>query len=234
MRILICDDEEIIVNTVENMLKNICYKKDTILKATSGAELLDLFYKSTYLINLILLDIKMEGLNGIELTKLIKEHSPRTIVILITRYENFALDGYKARAFNFLLKPINEEKLKVAVEESKQLIVEDDYFIVRLKKETTFLSVKDIFYIESYNRKIIYYTQNNSYETNEKFRNVIEKFESKGFCKAHKSYLVNLNYVDKVDKKSREVIICNQFKVPIGSRNIKNFVDKLVEVRRCL
>ncbi len=233
MIIITCDDDKKFVKDFSKQLKEICSNNDIVLSAKNGYELLELFEKQNYRIDLVFLDIEMQGLNGISLTKTIRDISPTTIVILVTNYEHYALDGYKARAFNYLLKPVKIELLKSALQEATKLIKTDDYFAIEIKKETIFLSFKDILYIESYSRKILYYTQNSIYETNEKFSDVVKAFESKDFYKVHKSYLVNLNYVDKVDKSNKEIDLLNGFKIPIGNRNIKDLIIKLIEVRKC-
>ncbi len=233
MIIITCDDDKKFVYDFSNLLKTICSDKDIIVSTNSGAELLNLFEKRAYKIDIVFLDIEMNGLDGLLLTKIIKDLSPTTIIILVTNYENYALDGYKARAFNYLLKPINQKTLKDALDEASKLIVDDNYFSIDIKKEITFLNYKDIIYIESFNRKIIYYTRSSKYETSERFSDVVNKFEPNGFYKTHKSFIVNLNYVDKVDKQNKELVLITGFTIPVGGRNIKNLIIKLIEARKC-
>lgn len=123
-RILIVDDDPLIRKSLLEVLKISGYDVDTI---ASGKEALDFLKKKNYA--LVIADLRMPGMDGIELTKEIKKHFPQTEIIIITAYGSVetAIEAMKRGAIDYVLKPINDEEMKI--------IIEKALFQYRLKME---------------------------------------------------------------------------------------------------
>ena len=108
-KILIVDDEKSIREFLEIMLKKEGYK---VGSAVNAEEALKLFHNSNY--ELVISDIKMSGMDGVELLKKIKEINPETIVLMITAYASVdtAIDAMKAGAYDYITKPFNVDEVK--------------------------------------------------------------------------------------------------------------------------
>jgi len=113
MNILLVDDEELqllrLVNTSKKVLKEQNY-----LSFTNPEKALEAS-KSTP-IDLAFLDIEMPLLNGIQLAKKLKAINPKTNIIFVTAYDDYALDAYKVHASGYLTKPVNEAKIKEEID----------------------------------------------------------------------------------------------------------------------
>jgi DNA-binding LytR/AlgR family response regulator len=188
----------------------------TIITAfTKGEDLLDEYQTGKF--DLILMDIFMSGISGIETITTIRKIDENVSVAFTTSSIDYALESYRLEALKYIEKPIRE---KAVVELLK---------MVKLKKENTprltiKISGKDvsvcfnqILYIEQKAHNIfIYFKGGEQLQAVEKLENIANQFDEKNFFRCHKSYLVNLNYVKYLDndlgvfsmKEGQNVHIC--------------------------
>lgn len=106
MTIAICDDEKIICSQVEKLVKNQEPNCDIKL-FDSGEELL----KEQGKFDIIFLDIQMDGINGIETARILRNKKEETILIFITGIKEYVFEAFDVSAFHYLLKPIEEKSL---------------------------------------------------------------------------------------------------------------------------
>ena len=130
-KILIVDDEKSIRDFLEIMLKKEGYK---VASASSGEEALKLVNQINY--DLVISDVRMKGMSGVELLKSIKEINPETVVLMVTAYASVdtAIDAMKAGAYDYIAKPFKIEEVKYIIKNAldrKRLETEN----ILLKKE---------------------------------------------------------------------------------------------------
>lgn len=113
MKILVADDHQLIVDGLILNLKSLIPKAD-ITGITEPAKVLPLINENRY--DIVFLDIDMPGANGIKLATKILERYPRTNIIYVTGYEQYALESYDTSASAFLLKPVSKKKLQKALD----------------------------------------------------------------------------------------------------------------------
>ena len=140
-KILIVDDELIMRESLAGWLERDGHFID---KAESGEEALNKIKKTKY--DIMLVDIKMEGMNGLEVLKSVKETDPDTAVIMITAYGSIstAIDAMKNGAFDYLLKPFDPNELGILIEkviEKKARDIENLYLREEHKERTRFESM---------------------------------------------------------------------------------------------
>lgn len=111
-KILLVDDEPNVLLTAQEILEREQYSVDAV---ASGAAALRALQKSTY--DLVLTDLKMEGMDGLELLGHVQKHSPHTVTVMMTGYGSLdsALEAVRHGAYEYLLKPVSVEDLKQAV-----------------------------------------------------------------------------------------------------------------------
>jgi DNA-binding NtrC family response regulator len=136
--ILVIDDEEVIQDSCSLILKKEGFK----VKAASDGEGGLLAFKKE-LFHVILLDLKLPGMNGMQVLAKIKEESPETPVIIITGYATIgsAVEAIKQGAFEYLTKPFAPEELRIVVNKalkSRKVFFEGIYLRDELKKKTEF------------------------------------------------------------------------------------------------
>ncbi|MBW2055211.1 MAG: sigma-54-dependent Fis family transcriptional regulator, partial [Deltaproteobacteria bacterium] len=138
MSIMVVDDEEIVRESLFHWFKKYGHAVET---ASSGFEALDKLEKHPF--QLLFVDIKMPGMDGIELLEKVKAEYPDTIVIIITAYGSIesAVKAMRIGASDYLLKPFKPDQLALVMERAsrqKRLLFEHDYLKGRLEKITRF------------------------------------------------------------------------------------------------
>lgn len=167
--------------------------------------------------DIIFLDINMEKMDGIETAKHLREVGCKSYLVFVTAFINYALEGYKVDATRYLLK--ESDSLEQSMDECLDTIMqkmnykENRETFAFLEGEKTIL-LDEIVYVESNLHKLTFYLaspNSKDYSMYEKLDTIDDKLHSYGFCRIHKSYLVNLKYVQGIERYSVQLNegICN-------------------------
>ncbi|MBU5424864.1 LytTR family DNA-binding domain-containing protein [Tissierella pigra] len=218
-RCLVVDDEKPAREELIYILKEI-EGIEVIGQASHGKEALQLIDR--FKPDIVFLDIQMPEMNGIEVARklLNKEYTPE--IIFVTAYDKFAVQAFEVNAIDYLLKPISEDRLKQRLE---SMVKEDkhneslDYdklkaLICSIKPETADkkmrisfhqnnrlipVDIEDIIYITIENKSTIIFTSKGNFDTNHTLNELMDKLDNNVFFRSHKSYIVNLNYIEFID-----------------------------------
>ena len=125
MKIAICDDDWHMQQTLRTFIDETYQDLDMLVDGfTSGEALLAAIGKQTQPYELILLDIEMTGMDGIETAKRVRRVLPDCYIIFITSHDEFALTGYEVQAFRYLVKPFRPEKLREAISAVREALAD--------------------------------------------------------------------------------------------------------------
>lgn len=230
LNIAICDDEKIEVELLNTYVKNWAKRNRIKLEIEFfySGESFEFQWQADKSYDILLLDIEMPGINGVELAKRIRKKDDQLDIIFITAIPDYIGEGYDVSAINYLIKPIREEKLYECLDRSiedigrdkKTILIDADGDIIRINQE-------DIVYIESISHEIEINTIKDKYITRKNI-GVIEKELDKGaFVRCHRSYIVGLKHIKKITKKNVE--IDSGHLVPVSRRQYKKtnkaFID---------
>lgn len=227
MRIAMCDDEKKFLNMLKELIAK-SYPDTTklcISEFESGEQFLSQFKANHF--DVIILDIEMKELTGLEVAEKIRETDKSVIIAFLTSHQEFAPNGYEVNAFRYLLKGQPEhmyiKQLRSIFNEYHQTHMT---FSVQMSNTVFNVSVSDILYFEIFKRTIVLHTRTNKYQFNGKLSEIEKDERLVNFVKPHKSYYVNLSYIDNIEPTT--IIMKNGDKIPL-SRNFKQFVtDKFV------
>lgn len=222
MQIAICDDEREIRNMLGEKLKRI-YPDSGVSFYESGDELL----LSDSQPDILLLDIRMEGKNGMETAKELRGKNKNMIVIFVTALEEYVFQAFDVGAFHYLVKPFDDKKfeeiIKKAVEELKNMEesknIKNESLIITSKGKHISVNPADIIYAEVFNRKVILHTINTDVEYYGKMKELEER-AGEDFYRPHRSYLVNFNYIIRYDA---ETIYLKKGQALMSKQNYKEF-----------
>lgn len=174
-------------------------------------------------IDLIFLDIQMPDLTGIQLARILDRqpgsNGPR--VIFTTAFNNFALEGYKVDALDYLLKPFNYEEFLIAANKGRayaellktgqQSVIsseqEEEYIFLKVEYHLVRVAIKDILYIEGLKDYVKVYLENadKAILTLTSLKVLEQKLSPKIFMRVHRSYIVSLEKVNSVTKNSLNI-----------------------------
>ena len=218
---LICDDEQKYIDEIKKCLCDYCYDHSIIYKVDSFTNSTSAIHSpNTY--NIAFLDIEMDNISGLDLAKSLKDKNKNVIVFFITAYEKYIDDAMDLFALRFIKKPIDNMRLYSGIDKAVDLINEDEISFF-LKSSGTAIRVRanEIMYIEIGNHKTIIYTENNNYDSAENLDYWEHKLTNVCFSRPHKSFMLNMDYVDKYQRN--EVTLKNGKIIPVAYRNQKNF-----------
>lgn len=227
-RIGICDDEPFVCSKIEEIILNygiLAYEKIDVEVFCSGEELYEYIKCENYL-DMIFLDIELKKLNGIELGKIIRNEMKNEItqIVYFSSKENYAMELFKVRPLNFLIKPIDNLKVIEMVNKAMELLNKlDIYFKYKQGHNFCKKEIKDIIYFESDNRQVKMVTTTGEITFYGTLSEIHSQLESHKFFFIHKSYLVNYYHVAEFyyDK----LVMTNSQTLPISQ-------SKRTEVRK--
>lgn len=179
--------------------------KCTIDLFPSGKEFLKL-KESISKYDIIFLDINMKEIDGIETAKEIRKVTKNVYIVFVTAFINYALEGYKVDAVRCLLK--DDESFEKAVNECLESILQKMYceehkITFEFQEGKRNVCPEAIVYIESNLHKLVFHMSGKNaveYTMYAKLDDIDELLQDTGFCRIHKSYLVNFKYVQSVER----------------------------------
>ena len=225
-RIAIVEDEKNDAEKLNNSLKQYLEKNNisaSIHNYSDGDEIIE---EETNF-DIILLDIEMKRMDGIQAAHKIRQKDEHVIIVFITRMINMALEGYSVDAADFLIKPLNPLNFETRMDRIfKKLALNKDRFIeVKNGQHKQYININDIDYIEAANKKVtMNLIDGNKINTTEPLYVLEEKLLKEGFYKPHNSYLVNLNQVKSLNNTD---IKLKTDTIPLSKHRRKDFLNAL-------
>ncbi|MBA4687353.1 MAG: response regulator transcription factor [Candidatus Galacturonibacter soehngenii] len=238
LNIAICDDNGNDLTNIKDITnkylktKNICYQ---IIIFKSGEELLRFDNK----LDLIFLDIAMDGINGIQAGKEMRKRDRNVKIIYTTSYGQYCEQAVNnVHAFAYLEKPITKNKAEQQLDEVMQYLQEENkktemvkFEVIEITKEGKIenkiknFKVNDIFYFEYLNRKVKIKLENEEYFSINKMKDLVNKMSVYNFEICHQCFMVNLRHVKRI--KGYEVFLENNEKIPVSQKKSADFRKKL-------
>lgn len=201
LKVGVCDDEKHILEENVKIVEEVLKEKEAayVIKAfESPRELL----LSQMQFDIVILDIEMKGVSGIEVAKKLRTNDENCIVFFVTNHENYLDTAFDAHAFRFWLKPIDKARLSKAFDSAIARLEKRENFIV-VTRGTSKIKImqKSIVYVSSVMKKTIIVTPKGEIEVSDKFSDIMKKLSSNSdFFETHRGYCVNFAYVSDYDK----------------------------------
>lgn len=201
MRIGICDDERTHIDTLCLYLRDAIENPFEIIAAEDGETLISLCKDKD--MDLFFLDIEMEGISGIETGKILRKCYPDAVIVFITGHERFALDAFELRAYNYIIKPLTQERFDVFFKGIQKRLTE--IFLRKRSHQTLRVQIKsqflefaygEIVYFENSKHRIwIHTVKKEQYPFYGAFRDLRDTLDLEYFVQTHQAYIVNLDFV---------------------------------------
>lgn len=219
IRIAICDDDNNFVGELETMILREASKAGVGAETEtySDGDTLVADMEKGYRYELIFMDIEMERVDGINAARQIRQIDRSTLLIYVSRYEQYLKELFEVEPFRFLLKPVNEARFQKYFLDACSRIGETEvYYRFTFNKERRKVAVRDIVYFESRNRVVHIFLANGSSERFYGKLNIVESELAQSrqtFLRIHQSYLVNYIYIEKMTFSTVTVLLENDKKV---------------------
>ena len=225
MKIAVCDDDKKVREQMSSMIKRQAPDFDICQYAT-GENMISAGIDH----DIYFLDIEMGDISGIELAKKIRSEQEnsgkRSIIIFVTAFREYMEDAFDVNAFHYLVKPIKEKKFDEVFQRAVKEVVTGDerrekYIIVKDGESKRKLLLREIQYIESSDRKVVFHMDNGLTETYARMYD-LENELGDLFFRTHRCYIVNLEKVTAYSANSIHVL--NGDSVMLAEKKYTDFV----------
>lgn len=219
MKILIYEDNETDLKQLLDCLQNFALKNHIKCNANICKKAEQIF-KEAVDSDLVFLDVEGEDASGIDIGIKLREMNSDIKIIFITNYSKYLIDGYKASANRYFLKPIDPTFFEIELESVFNDYLMNSFGFIDEKISPLKIYIKDILYVEFTNRKTyLHLTSGKVLDTPYTLKYWSEKLSSYHFSQSYKSFLVNLRQVSGFS--NNDIILNNNEKIPF-SRLYKN------------
>lgn len=219
IRCIIVDDEPLALEILEAYTQKIP-ELEHVGSFSNGIEALQFLKQNS--VDLILLDIEMPELTGIQLMKVL-DNPPK--VIFTTAYDQYAITSYELEAVDYLLKPIEFARFLAAIEKTRKILTanptqnhqnsttEESFFFIKTEHRIQRIEKANIQYIEGMKNYLRIVTEKEKYMTLQSFKQLQNHLPAPHFLRVHKSYIVAINKIDCIE---RNRIRIGDTRIPIG------------------
>lgn len=229
--VAVCDDSIIECCRLAGKIKELLDEMGIsclIRQFNSGKELL----QAQENFDIIFLDIIMEGLDGMKTAELFRMGNPDTVLVFVTASRKYVFDAYEVEAFRYLLKPLEDRKLRKVLGRAVQKTEKkgQDFLIVNQGRQKKKLFLEDIYYFEIRGRLIYAHGKGEAFAFYEQIGTLEMSLLGRGFFRCHKSYLVNLKYVDVYNRQ--EITLDNRERIILAKRRYEEFCQEFLKFMR--
>lgn len=231
MNCIIVDDEPLARAEMRSLISEIS-KVDILGEFSNAPAALD--FLKTHETDLIFLDIEMPMVTGLEFAGMLPEGS---LVIFTTAYSQYALKSYELEAVDYLLKPVNPERLQKAIDKAilyTELLSKDtikntvesntaDFLFIKADRRFYKISFSDIKFIEGLKDYVVIHTRQQKLITAMNLKTIHQKIFWNTFLRVSKSYVVNIDFIDSFDNHN---IYIDESEIPIGEVYRSEFFTK--------
>ena len=231
LSIAVCDDEILECCKLAGRIRELLEEHEVpciLSQFGSGRELL----ASAERFDLIFLDILMDGPDGMETARGLREKKSGSLLVFVSSSRDYVFEAYDVEAFQYLLKPVGTERLRQVLLRALAKLRERprEFLVVSQDRQKRKVFLDDVLYFEIRGRMIEAHGREETFSYYGRIGILEESLEGKGFFRCHKSYLVNLRHVDGYD--GQEVLLDNGEQVVIAKRRGEAFKKEVLRFMR--
>ena len=211
IRILIADDDPG-MRTVMRKLAERAEGYELVGEAGDGERLLELYEETRP--DVVLMDVEMPGMTGIECAKVIQDRNPRTVLVFATAHEQYMRSAFEVYAFDYLVKPFKLERALNTLSLIRERLTAQSpapepvrphptaasgRLMLKHREGLSFLDIPSILLIQREERaSVLYLSDGSRYVTSDSLGELEQRLPEEMFFRCHKSYIVNLNHIDSI------------------------------------
>jgi DNA-binding LytR/AlgR family response regulator len=202
MNALIIDDNKIARATLKQLASQV---KDLVVSGDCENAMDAYNFLQEQPVDLLLLDIEMPGMSGLELTKNLGSNRP--VIIFTTSKKDYAVEAFELNVADYIIKPVTPARFIQAIDRAKDILEskkeevkmnEDEFIFIRDSNIVRRLKVDDILYAEAMGDYVKLHTAQKFYAIHTTLKAVEERLPSSKFVRVHRSYIVALNKIDTI------------------------------------
>ncbi len=232
MRIAYCDDEITQTAYLKELVREWEQAGNPLCEVTTYGSAEEMLFENpaSFPFDFIILDIQMDKMNGMELARAIRQLDPYVALAFLSNSRQYVFEGYEVQAVRYLLKPLTGEQLFPLLEMVRKQSERDrQYIIVGKAGDKVRLDIRDIYYIEAFGHYVNIHTEKRAYEVKININEIYRKLNT-DFIPTHRSFLVNLRYVERITRT--DCILRTEITVPISRNSYKDVNQAFIRYYR--
>ena len=229
LNIAICDDEQNQIQYIKDIVSAWAEtsKHFPHFAEFPSAEAFLFDYAENQNYDILLLDIEMAKMNGIDLAKKVREGNNRVQIVFITGYPDFMSEGFEVAALHYLMKPVKKEKLFSVLDRAvENLGKKEESLVLETENGVLRVNFSEIMLAEAKGHDTVL-TLTSGIETAKIGINDLEKKLDTSFVRSHRSYLVGLRHITRITKT--DVILDNGALIPLSRRMYAEVNQKFID-----
>lgn len=213
--IAICDDEPVHLEYTQKLVQKILPPSQFETDSFSCAELLLQAIKpEDYCPDIAVLDIRMDGVDGIELAKKLNKIAPGCKIIFLTNFLDYATEVYEADHIYFVLKSDMDHRLEPALQKALKTPITSSCIQIKHAKSTFLISVDQILFLERKGRKTRIKTETEEFWTTQTPQELLTDIPPEAFIRCHQSYWIRTTKI--LAMKNNDFYLPNDFHIPLS------------------
>lgn len=221
INIAICDDEPAVLKSVakitESALITTDFDADITLVTSDQNKVYNSIMNNEIDVLFLDIDFNNDGKNGIDFATDLRKINKDFKLIFLTGHFEYAMLAYKCKTFDYLMKPIDTNKVITILNRLKEDLSSSDLGLFKINKDYS-LRLKDILFIERNKSKAMVYTNDGIYETNYSLNSIKDHLPD-SFIRVHRSYIVNREQIYKINKENKTIYFSENISCPLGNFN---------------
>jgi DNA-binding LytR/AlgR family response regulator len=233
LRVLVVDDEAPALDELSFLLRN-DPRVGSVQTAANAADALKLLNEEQ--VDAIFCDIKMPGLDGVQLARVVGRFARRPQIVFVTAYDEHAVDAFELQATDYVMKPVRTDRLAEAVRRvasagtSEHGAADDETIPVELGGITRFVRRSDVRYVEAQGDYARLHTATGSHLVRTPLSVLEERWSRAGFVRIHRSTLVALAHVEEVRvMDGRCSVRLGGIDLPVSRRHTRDLRERLAQ-----
>lgn len=228
--IAICEDETFFVSELNKLIHEYSSAKGiglSIQAFSDGEQLL----ASRQTPDIILMDIKLPGQDGMEVIRRLRDQGCSSQVIFITAYQQYVFQAFDLDAIHYILKPVTTEKLFPVLDKAVKRAEDqaEKTILLTTGAVSAKISIGDILYCEAFDHQITVHTMTDRFQFFGTLDAMEEKLDDR-FFRCHRSYLVNMDHV--IGRKPGLAVIAGGDEILVARRKQQEFAQRLLDICR--
>lgn len=229
LKVAVLDDEEIFCQAIEKKIYAIFKDTEKGVRVDCYTRAKALFYEvddGAYY-DIYVLDIDLPDMGGIDLAKKLRAASEYCYIIFLTAHPQFAIEGYDAKAYQYIIKDEWEEKLMITLKNIEKEMSSNagPFYRIMVSSRYEKIPIKDIYYVYKEGKNAVFMTKSGESSIRKSLAEVCQELPEEEFIQVDRSYIVNLSHVMKM--MNREVYISNGQKIPVSRPQAERVKQKI-------